>query len=372
MYTGRQLPSYFNVDKHRLLQDVGRDVLYNRYLRNPVSDANDQISIPDQRTIQCVSTPLNYGRPLTAHVNALPLTDLEAARSVLTQPHADNTFYDQITPDSRLGPRKGDDACEPLHSRNSDAIIAQPSTSLNVSAAHRPNSQITADTLAKSQRQLAKDGNARLERIITTDPPRSSGSHATIDPAICQRNDHSRPDSTSLPVTRPDSHAAMHINEASASCTTFIPRETDFMLTDYAHLCKTSCARQCRPRATVPGPSQSITPLGANTRLEPYNATEHVNERTFETPHRTASDLTNDGTTDYKSSHTDGYPLSATTHDQFSVAAEATATPIRSDQDIKSAIAEQSGADDSSAHTPTECHASAADMTSYKALSLAP
>jgi hypothetical protein len=177
--------------------------------------------------------------------------------------------------------------------------------------------------LAKSQRQLAKDGNARLERIITTDPPRSSGSHATIDPTIYQRNDHSKHSSSSLPVARPDSHAAMHINEAPASCTTFIPRETDFMLTDYAHLCNTSCARQCRPRATVPGPSQSITPLGTNTRLEPYNATEHGNEQTFTTPHWTASDLTNDGTTDYKSPHTDGYPLSASTHEQFSVAAEA-------------------------------------------------
>jgi hypothetical protein len=51
MYTGRQLPSYINVDKLRLLRDVGRDVLYNRYLRNPFSDANDQISIPEQRTI---------------------------------------------------------------------------------------------------------------------------------------------------------------------------------------------------------------------------------------------------------------------------------------------------------------------------------
>jgi hypothetical protein len=132
--------------------------------------------------------------------------------------------------------------------------------------------------LAKSQRQLAKDGNARLERIITTDPPRSSGSHATIDPNICQRNDHSKPDSNSLPVARPDRHAAMHINEASASGTTFIPQETAFMLTDYAHLCNTSCARQCRPRATVPGPSQSVTPLGTNTRLEPYNATEYGNE----------------------------------------------------------------------------------------------
>jgi hypothetical protein len=226
--------------------------------------------------------------------------------------------------------------------------------------------------LAKSQRQLAKDGNARLGRIIAMDPPRSSGSHASIDPAICQRNDHLRPDLSRLPVTRPDSHAAMHIKEASALRAAFIPRETDFMPTDYAHLCKTSCARQCKPRAMVPGPSQSITPLGTNTRLEPYNATKHVNERTFTTPHWTASDLTNDGTTDYKSPHIDGYPLSASTHDQFSVAAEATATLICSDQGIKSAIAEQSGADNSSAHTPTECHASAADMTSYKALSLAP
>jgi hypothetical protein len=57
MYTGRQLPSYINVDKLRLLRDVGRDVLYNRYLRNPVGDANDQISIPEQRTIQSVSRP---------------------------------------------------------------------------------------------------------------------------------------------------------------------------------------------------------------------------------------------------------------------------------------------------------------------------
>jgi hypothetical protein len=93
MYTGRQLPSYINVDKLRLLRDVGRDVLYNRYLRNPVSDANDQISIPEKRTIQSVSPPLNYGRHLTAHVNALSLTDLEATRTVLTQPHADDTFY---------------------------------------------------------------------------------------------------------------------------------------------------------------------------------------------------------------------------------------------------------------------------------------
>jgi hypothetical protein len=144
------------------------------------------------------------------------------------------------------------------------------------------------------------------------------------------------------------------------------------MLTDYAHLCNTSCARQCRPRTTIPGPSQSITPLGTNTRLEPYNATKHGNEQTFTTPHWTASDLTNDRTTGYKSTHTDGYPLLASTHDQFSVAADATVTPIRSDHDIKTAIAEQSGADNSSAHTPTEGHASAANMTTYKALSLAP
>jgi hypothetical protein len=156
MYTGRQLPSYINVDKLRLLRDVGRDVLYNRHLRNPVSDANDQISIPEQRTIQCVSTTLNYGWPLTAHVNALPLTDVEAARPVLTQPQADDTFYDQITPDSRLGPHKGDDARESLHARSSDAIITQPPTTLNVSAAPRPNSQITADVLAKSQNSSPK------------------------------------------------------------------------------------------------------------------------------------------------------------------------------------------------------------------------
>jgi hypothetical protein len=38
MYTGRQLPSYINVDKLRLLKDVGRDVLYNRYLRDPAGE----------------------------------------------------------------------------------------------------------------------------------------------------------------------------------------------------------------------------------------------------------------------------------------------------------------------------------------------
>jgi hypothetical protein len=272
-YTGRQLPSYINVDKLRLLRDGGRDVLYNIYLRNPVGDTNDQISIPEQRTIQSVSLPLNNGRPLTAHVNVLPLTHREATRPVLTQPHTDDTFYDQITPDSRLSPHKKDDACEPLHSRDNGAIITQPSTALKVSAAPRPNLQITADMPPKFQRQLTEDDNARLERIITTDPPRSSGSHAMIDPIIYQRDHHSTHSSNSLTVARPDSYAAMHINEAPASCAACIPRETDFRLTDHAHRCHTSCARQCRPHATVQGPPQSITPLGTKTRLEPYNAT---------------------------------------------------------------------------------------------------
>jgi hypothetical protein len=60
IYTGRQLPSYINVDKLRLLRDVGRDVLYNRYLKDSENDDNGQISISEQRTIQCISTPLNY------------------------------------------------------------------------------------------------------------------------------------------------------------------------------------------------------------------------------------------------------------------------------------------------------------------------
>jgi hypothetical protein len=203
--------------------------------------------------------------------------------------------------------------------------------------------------LAKSQKQLTEDDNVRLERIITTDPPRSSGSHARIDPTIYQSDHRSTHSSNSLTGPRPNSYAAMHNNETPAADAAFIPRETDFMLTDHARQCRTNCTRQCRPHAMVQGPPQSITPLGTETRLEPYNATAHGNEQTFTTPHWTASDLTTDEPKDYKSPHTDGHPISASTHEQFSVAAETTATPLRSDQDIKSAIADHSGTDDGSA-----------------------
>jgi hypothetical protein len=169
-----------------------------------------------------------------------------------------------------------------------------------------------------------------------------------------------------------DSYAAMHNNETPASGIAFIPRETDFRLTDHARGCRTNCTRQCRPHAMVQGHPQSITPLSTETRLKPYNATAHGNEQTFITPHWTASDLTTDEPKDYKSPHTDGHPISASTHEQPLVAAETTATPLRNDHDIKSAIADHSGTDDSSALMQDECHTNAARMISYKALSLAP
>jgi hypothetical protein len=75
----------------------------------------------------------------------------------------------------------------------------------------------------------------------------------------------------------------MHINEASAPRITPIPRQPGFMLPDYTHLRKTICARQRRPHTKVPEPSQSITPVGANTRLKPYSAKEHAIELNFTT-----------------------------------------------------------------------------------------
>jgi hypothetical protein len=283
------------------LRDGGRDVLYNRYLRNPADDAIDPISIPEQRTIQSVSRPLNNGRPVTDQINGRTLTLRAATRPILAQPHTDDTFYDQITPDSRLSLHKRDDACGPLQARNRNAVINQPSTAFNVSAAHRPKLQITADMLAKSQKQLTEDDNVRLARIITTDPPRSSGSHTRIDPTIYQSDHTSTHISNGLAGPRPNSYAAMHNNETSAADAAFISRETDFRLSDHAHQCRTNCTWHCRPHAMVQGPTQSITPLGNETRLEPYNVTTQGNEQTFITPHWTASNLTTDEPKDYKS-----------------------------------------------------------------------
>jgi hypothetical protein len=102
IYTGRQLPSYINVDKLRLLKDVGRDVLYNRYSRDPASDGNGQISVPEQRTIQSISTHLNHGRPMTATGHTTALTTLDTARTKGDQSHRSDAFYDQIKRDTSL------------------------------------------------------------------------------------------------------------------------------------------------------------------------------------------------------------------------------------------------------------------------------
>jgi hypothetical protein len=202
MYTGRQLPSYINVDKLRLLKDVGRDVLYNRYLRDPASDDNGQISVPEQRTIQSVSTPLNYGRPMTATGHTTALTTRETARPEGIQSYRSDAFYDQLKRDASLNVPKTNEIWGAFPARNSDAIITQPATPFDGSAAYRPNPQIIADALTKSHNPLA-----HTEWIQTRNPHRSSGSHVTLDPAICQRNEHSRPDSRGIPGTRPHGHA---------------------------------------------------------------------------------------------------------------------------------------------------------------------
>jgi hypothetical protein len=189
VYTGRQLSSYINVDKLRLLRDVGRDVLYNRYLTDSVNDDNGQVSIPEKRTIQCIRRPLNYGRPLTENINALPLVAPETAKRVFTQPHKDDMFYDKIKQDSRSSPQKAGDAREPLQSWSSDSIITQPSTQLNVSEAHSPYSQDTAEAHAESHKKLVKNNSVHIERVVATDPLRSSRSHATVDLATSQPND---------------------------------------------------------------------------------------------------------------------------------------------------------------------------------------
>jgi hypothetical protein len=110
------------------------DLLYTRHLKDSENNDNGQVSIPEQRTIQCVSTSLNYRRPSTANINAQPSVAPETARPVFIQPHEGDMFYDQLKQDSRSSPHKGGDAREPLQSRSSDAITTQPSTQLNVSA----------------------------------------------------------------------------------------------------------------------------------------------------------------------------------------------------------------------------------------------
>jgi hypothetical protein len=367
IYTGRQLPSYINVDKLRLLKDVGRDVLYNRYLRDPASDGNGQISIPEQRTIQSISTHLNYGRPMTATGHTTALTTLDTAKTKGDQSHRSDAFYDQIKRDTSLNGIEANETRGPPIVRNSAAMINQPATHFEVSTADRTHPQIMADAIHKSHEPLTHH-----EGIHTRTPFTSSGSHVRLDPAICQCHERSRLDSTGLPGAQPQGHAVMHINEASNTRGAHITREPDVTLAKYAHFSDTSDARRNRTHTSNPNPSRFITLNDATMRLKQEKAVDRVGDQTRTAANAVINDVANEGITDPKVRQLDGQPPHAAPSHQSSVTSEPLATQISSNRGMRSNIAGPSGADNSSAHTPTERHANETDMKSYKAFSLAP
>jgi hypothetical protein len=367
MYTGRQLPSYINVDKLRLLKDVGRDVLYNRYLRDPASDGNGQISVPEQRTIQSISSHLNYGRPMTATGHTTALTTLDTARTKGNQSCRSDAFYDQIKRDASLNGPKANAIGGTLLARNSDAIINQPATHFEVSTAYRTHPQIMADALNKSHESLAHN-----EGIQTRTPYTSSGSHVMLDPAICQCHERSRLDSRGIPGARTQGNAVMHINEAPKPREAFITREPDFTRAEYAHFSDISDARRSRPHTSTPNPSRIITLNDITMRLQQDQASDRVVDQTRTAANAAINDSANEGITDYKFLLLDSQPSSAAPSHQSSVTSETLATQIRSDRCMKSTIAGPPDADNSSALTPTERHADETEMKSYKAFSLAP
>jgi hypothetical protein len=367
IYTGRQLPSYINVDKLRLLKDVGRDVLYNRYLRDPASDGNGQISIPEQRTIQSISTHLNYGRPMTATGHTTSLTTLDTAKTKGDQSHRSDAFYDQIKRDTSLNGIEANETRGSPIVRNSAAMINQPATHFEVSTADRTHPQIMADAIHKSHESLTHH-----EGIHTRTPFTSSGSHVRLDPAICQCHERSRLDSTGLPGAQSQGHAVMHGNEAPHPREAFITRDPDFMRAEYAHCCDTSDARRSRPHTSNPNPSRFITLNDATMRLKQEKAVDRVGDQTRTAANAVINDIANEGLTDHTVRLLDSQTPQAAPSHQSSVTSEMLATQISSDRGMMSNIAGPPDADNSSAHTPTERHANETDMKSYKAFSLAP
>jgi hypothetical protein len=367
IYTGRQLPSYINVDKLRLLKDVGRDVLYNRYLRDPASDGNGQISIPEQRTIQSISTHLNYGRPMTATGHTTALTTLDTAKTKGDQSHRSDAFYDQIKRDTSLNGIEANETRGPPIVRNSAAMINQPATHFEVSTADRTHPQIMADAIHKSHEPLAHN-----EGIQSRKPYTSSGSHVTIDPAICQCHERSRRDSTGIPGAQSQGHAVMHGNEAPHPREAFITRDPDFMRAEYAHCCDTSDARRSRPHTSNINPSRFMALNDVSMRLKQEKASDRVVDQTRTAANAVINDIANEGLTDHKVRLLDSQPPQAAPSHQSSVTSETLATQISSDRGMMSNIAGPPDADNSSAHTPTERHANETDMKSYKAFSLAP
>jgi hypothetical protein len=367
MYTGRQLPSYINVDKLQLLKDVGRDVLYNRYLRDPASDGNGQISVPEQRTIQSISTHLNYGRPMNATGHTTKLTTLDTVRSEGNQSCRSDAFYDQIKRDTSLNGLKANAIGGTLLACNSEAIINQPATHFEVSTAYRTQPQIMADACHKSHDSLAHN-----EGIQSRNPFTSSGSHVTLDPAICQRHKHSRLDSTGIPGAQSQGHAVMHITESPNPREAFITRDPDFMRAEYAHCCDTSDARRSRPHTSNPTPSRFMALNDVTMRLKQEKASDRIVDQTHTAANAVINDVANAGITDHKARLLDSQPPMAAPSHQSSVTSEMLATQIRSDRGMRSNIAGPPDADNSSALTPTERHANETDMKSYKAFSLAP
>jgi hypothetical protein len=367
IYTGRQLPSYINVDKLRLLKDVGRDVLYNRYLGDPASDGNGQIAIPEQRTIQSISTHLNHGRPMTATGHTTALTTFDTAKTKGDQSHRSDAFYDQIKRDTSLNGIKANEIGGAPIARNSAAIINQPATHFEVTTADRTHPQIMADALHKSHEPLAHN-----EGIQSRKPYTSSGSHVTIDPAICQCHGRSRRDSTGIPGAQSQGHAVMHGNEAPHPREAFITRDPDFMRAEYDHCCDTSDARRSRPHTSNPNPSRFITLNDATMRLKQEKAVDRVGDQTRTAANAVINDIANEGLTDHEVRLLDSQPPQAAPSHQSSVTSETLATQISRDRGMMSNIAGPPDADNSSAHTPTERHANETDMKSYKAFSLAP
>jgi hypothetical protein len=128
-----------------------------------------------------------------------------------------------------------------------------------------------ADALNKSHESLTHN-----EGIQSRTPYTSSGSHVTLDPAICQCHERSRLDSTGIPGAQSQGHAVMHINEAPHPREAFITREPDFTRAEYAHCSDTSDARRSRPHTSNPNPSRFITLNDATMRLKQEKASDRV------------------------------------------------------------------------------------------------
>jgi hypothetical protein len=199
VYTGRLLPSFINVDKLRHLKDVDRNVLYNRYLKRSPTDDNEDVNIPEQRTIQCVNTPSGHWSHGSA-VNILQL--LRASASTYAPADLLNSNYVLHEPEAyglRLG-EKGN-----CGSRLTQLGLSE-GTITNQMPTHTENSLTlsavvngTEEACCKSPKQMALNRSLFNNVATETDASHLLDCSSTADPLIeshnraIQVNQHEQP-----------------------------------------------------------------------------------------------------------------------------------------------------------------------------------